>query len=242
MAAKNPAAIPMCLLPRSLRLVGAALGLLMGTLAVAAAEDAVSIVRPTELPVVVSGAAEKLPVTLRNAGAGAAEIAVDFRVLQLSSATAVPLGEPRAWKPMILRDSQTIVESLDLTLPEVRALTLFKISFTTKDAPLGALTVLALPPGLLASLAADHPFLLVDPQSRLQPVLEKLGVKTARLDEGELPAGSVVIAGPFSTEAEMPADLSARLTELARRGVPVLALLPARGFARAGSALARKNH
>ena len=73
-----------------------------------------------------SGEGRKVAVLLHNPGAGPVEADLRTRLQQASSATTAPLGEA-PWKKLTVLPGQTVLESVNLTFPSIKAETRFLV-------------------------------------------------------------------------------------------------------------------
>lgn len=109
------------------------------------------------------------------------------RVFQTSSATAMPLSEPRLWKTIQVLGGQTVVEFFSVTLPNVRTRTRFLVQWIVEqNHVLGSSEVIVHPPDLLKTLnvlAGRTGLGVFDPQNALKPALTKAGVEFEDLDD-----------------------------------------------------------
>jgi len=166
---------------------------------------------------------------LTNAGSVAAELTVQLRLLQCTSATAVPLGV-FPWKTLSLLPAQTVVESAPVDFPAVRAGTRFLIQWLEgTNRVLGHTDVLVYPPDLLKALkplAGDEPLGVFDPAVLIKPLLRAAGVEFSDLEDAgwEGYAGKLVLAGPFPDR--MGNTLGDRIQTVAHKGVAVVWIQP----------------
>ncbi len=132
---------------------------------------------PAETPqVVFAGGPAKAALILRNPDGDRREQELSIRIFQLSSATAMPIGERQPWKKVQMLGGQTVIGSVPVTLPEIRAATFFRIEVSSPDGVVARLPILACPRDLLQRLAAfggETPVGIYDPEARLKPLLHE---------------------------------------------------------------------
>ncbi|HYL94504.1 MAG TPA: hypothetical protein VET69_01775 [Terriglobales bacterium] len=189
------------------------------------------VVPASEPSRVFGGGARTLPVVWRNRGDQPATFAPSTRLYQASSATAAPLSQT-PWKELTILPGQTVLESVTLDVPAVRAETRFLAQWVqNSNNVLGVTEVWAYPTNILrelGGLAGTEPAGLYDPQDQLKPLLRAVSVEYVDLEaEGlERFVGRLVIVGPFASRAQVCEWLPDSLRSLAMRGVAVIWLLP----------------
>jgi hypothetical protein len=188
---------------------------------------------PTETPqILFAGTPATALVTLRNPDPERHEQEFSIRLVQLSSTTAMPIGERRPWKKIEVLAGQTIVESVPVTLPEIRGPTFFRIEVSTQDRLVARIPILACPRDMLrrlAELSGDPPLGIYDREGKLKTSLTQLGIPFTDLELADGPAGflgRVAILGPFTSEGGASPDWKELSGKLASRGVAVVVLLP----------------
>ncbi|MEN9572691.1 MAG: hypothetical protein RL514_546 [Verrucomicrobiota bacterium] len=87
--------------------------------------SALEVLRPSEPQHVFADGARAVEVRFHNATAETARVEVRLQLLQLTSATAAPVGGVRAWKTLTVLPGQTVVESAPVAFPSVRVATRF---------------------------------------------------------------------------------------------------------------------
>ena len=206
---------------------------LMASLIVAWAALAQMEFLPAAAPqAVFAGQPSAIQVTLRNLGPDEVHTEFSTRLFQVSSTTTMPVGGPQPWKRIQALAGQTIVESVPVSLPEVRVITPFRLQILAGEKSVAQYTIVACPPDLLKQLPAitgGKPVGIFDPEGRLSPVFNKTGAASVVIDIGDNDPSddyALAILGPFSSPDKVPADLAARAHELAKRNVTVIALLP----------------
>lgn len=178
---------------------------------------------------VFGGAGREIVVHFENEGDAAVAVDVGGRLLQLTSATAAPVGRiPEARVPLGPR--QTVLERFRVDLPEVRAETRFLVQWTSGGTRvLGRTEIRAYPTNLLGRLGrteADAPIGVHDPSGQVVTALRAAGVAVEAVGESGLAefTGKRLILGPYGKGAEAPAGLKESTRSLARRGVAVVLL------------------
>jgi hypothetical protein len=173
---------------------------------------------------VFSGEGRVIRVAFRNDGGQAAETSIRIRLLQASSATAIPLGET-SWKRLQVLPGQTILESAALAFPAVRAATRFVVQWVDEGRRvLGRTDVSVYPPGLLkelATLGGEKGLGVMDPGDRLKPLLREAKVDFVDLEQTGLQdfSGRLAILGPFASNAQMGAGLSQGVSARSKEGL-----------------------
>src|SRR5262245_31341838 len=82
----------------------------------------VELVSPSPIasPVGLFGGGQRtLEVSLRNRTEADLHLSLDLQLLQATSATVAPWGEPRPWQQLILAPRQTVLERVPVDLPNV---------------------------------------------------------------------------------------------------------------------------
>jgi hypothetical protein len=190
-------------------------GMMLAALLCAGHAAEVSVTLREEPTRVFAGEKVTIPVIITNKGE-AAKPNFEYRLYQLATGVAAPLGDKTAWKEIALNANQTVLESLTLSLPETKAPTSFAIKVTeagaTKDA--GALKIEVYPRAYLTELKAalkDFSLVLFDEKDQFTKPFETAGLEPIRLKNlsdpilADKPAFLFAAATP--TEGEL-ADLS----------------------------------
>lgn len=150
---------------------------------------AVEVVPSAEPQHVFAGDARVVEVRFRNPAAEPARLDVRFQLLQLTSRTAAPVGGARAWKPLTLQPSQTVVESATIEFPPMRVSTRFAARWLDATGKLlGVTEVWAHPNNLLDTLkllAGGQPVGLMDEAGLLRPALATCGIGVSELSDAE---------------------------------------------------------
>jgi hypothetical protein len=188
---------------------------------------------PTAAPqVVFAGVASTIEVTIRNRGSVALDSEFSTRLFQVSSATRLPVGGSQVWKRLQILPEQTILESVPVHLPDVRAITQFQVQMLAADKPAGQCTVVGCPRDLIRQLVditgAKH-IAVLDSDRKLRPLLDKAGAASIDLTSPGGDSGAqyaLAILGPFARRESVPPDFTTRANDLVKRNIAVVALLP----------------
>ena len=132
---------------------------------------------------VFAAQSQNIRVTLRNPGNKTASRDMQIRLFQVSSGSAVPLGKAKPWKTIQMYPQQTVIETLALQFPAIRAPMRFQIEFVG----IGRADVMAYPNDLLKRLkllAGELPLGVFDPDAHLKPLLKQAGVEFTDFEIG----------------------------------------------------------
>jgi hypothetical protein len=180
---------------------------------------------------VFSGVARSVSVKLQSVGTQPVLVDLRWRLLQTTTATTTTIAEP-AWRQMELQPGQTVLESIRLDFPPVRAETRFLLHWIEGGSNIiGQTEVFVYPTNLLMqlqALAGDGPLGVFDPADTLKPLLRLQAVPFQDLLEHgtEKFPGKLAMFGPFESKMQMRASLREDIRILAKRGVAVVWLLP----------------
>jgi hypothetical protein len=187
---------------------------------------------PAEKPPSVFGAnAQKISFILYNANQENFSCPIHARILQATSATAVSVAAV-PWKKIQVLPGQTVLASVPLDFPAVKAETRFLVQWLGDDNHvIGVTSVLVYPTNLLQAL---QPFLsrtnfgVLDPDNQLKPLLKAQGISFKDLGEINLDhfSGRLAIIGPFESKTQMPKDLPNRIRTIAEKNVAVVWIQP----------------
>ena len=183
----------------------------------------------------ISGPGRTVNVLVRNTGDEAAESNIHIRLYQATSSTAVLLSEA-PWKTIRTLPRQSILESASVDFPTVRGETRFVIEWLDgTNQIVGKSDLLIYPTNLLKeleTLAGEAHLGVFDPDHRLTPLLKQLAIETSDMEEDGVAdfTGSLAIIGPFSSKAQMGAEMAARVQSLARKGKAVVWIQPPAGL------------
>lgn len=175
------------------------------------------IIPVSELRAVFAGD-RAISVTFHNPTAKPASINVQTQLWQVSSATEMLAGEFGPWKRLEVLAGQTILETVAVTLPLVRAETLFQLRFCdAENKEIDRVSIHVFPDNLLKQLAllVDQDGLgVLDPDNVLKPLLRRSKVAFKDIEEGggfsEFD-GKLAIVGPFRPKDSMPENLRKRI-------------------------------
>jgi hypothetical protein len=175
-----------------------------------------------------AGEACPVAVIFHNADNHPVIVKLSTQLYQASSATAAPLGRPRAWKALEVLAGQTILETNPLAFPSVAHATRFVIQWLdATNRVLGFSEVMVYPTNLLGALwplANKMPLGVFDPQNQIKPLLTSSGLVFQDLEEQGIDnfSGRLAIIGPISADAPGPEELADEITNLARAGAAVV--------------------
>ncbi len=213
------------------RLTCVGLAVSLGAVSVNLGVAQVEVISNREPHAVFSGSAWQVPVVLRNPGRDTVEFAGVTRLFQTSSSTAAPLSETN-WKNFRVLAGQTILESAELTFPNVRSETRFLVQWTDAARKvIGSTEVMVYPTNLLSALkplAGEQPIGVLDPQDQFKPLLKAVGVDFEDLAERELDSfsGRLAVLGPFASTEQVSRGFTERVGKLADKGAAVVWILP----------------
>jgi hypothetical protein len=183
---------------------------------------------PGALPqAVFGGKPRNVEVRWCNPGGAAVSSEIGIRLLQASSATAVPLAVTQ-WKNLSVLPGQTVLESAQLNFPAVKAKTEFIVQWLAEtNRVLGVTRVMVYPTNLLNELRAllgEGRLGVLDPDGMLKPLLKQKGVQYSDLEEMPLKDfhGRLAIIGPMQTNAQMRVGLAESVKAMTKNGTAVL--------------------
>jgi hypothetical protein len=185
---------------------------------------------------------QSVPVLIENRGE-TTKVSLDYRVFQLTSSIAAPLGDRVVWKEIPLNGGQLVLEQLPLALPAVKAPTAFAVKVFESKAPTetASLVVHAYPTDLLSELKVflkDHQLALSDEADKFAPTLAKAGIEFVRvknLSDPILADKPVLLVISVFAANDIVADLSKVTTgvvHLTRGSLPDLRRLPIEGYSK----------
>jgi len=216
-----------------MKLTGTTMTLAMTWLWPVAVFAQLQLVPDTESQRVFAGGSRSISTIWHNNGDTTAEAEIRARMLQTSSTTVLPLGET-AWKRLQVLPGQTVLESVRLNFPIVKAETKFVLQWLEHTNVIGKTEVLVYPANLLAEL---KPLLegetlgVLDPNDELKPLLRQNDVTFVDLDQTTLEdfSGRLAILGPFRSQAQLPEDATKRTQAMAKNGAAIVWLQPPSG-------------
>ena len=191
----------------------------------------IELVSNMETQRVFAGDARKISLVWANAGDKAAVAEIRMHLYQTSFATAVPLTES-LWKKIEILPGQTILESVQLDFPGVRAETPFLIQWLEgTNRVIGKTEVLVYPTNLLAELktmVGENVLGVLDLNNELKPLLKQNHVEFSDLGEAALEEfqGKLAIIGPFQSKIQMREGLAQSIQKIARKGAAVVWIQP----------------
>jgi hypothetical protein len=176
------------------------------------------------------GDTKKVSVTFHNLGGKIFDSEIRERILQASSATTVLLSD-NSWKRLQVPAGETVLESVPLDFPAVKAKTKFLVQWLVDTNVLGVTPVLVYPTNLfqaLQSFLSDTSFGVFDPGNRLKPLLKGQGIKFTDLAQTGLDdfSGQLAVIGPFQSRAQVPDGLADQIQILAKTNVAVVWIQP----------------
>lgn len=167
---------------------------------------------------VFAGSAQEVRVAIRNASDKLIETEATMRLYQVTSGSVVPVGDAQAWKKLRVLPKQTVLERIPVTLPAVRAATVFRL-----ECPgIGRVTMTGYPADLLKGLNAlrgENPVAVFDPDNKLKPVLKQAGVEFA---DYEVDVQDARLALVWSAAKTLPEPVVTRV----RKGMAVVWIRP----------------
>lgn len=180
---------------------------------------------------VFSGAARAIRVMFHNPTEQPVEANLSVRLIQTSSATALPVSV-RPWKKLQVLAGQTVLETASIDFPAVRAGVRFIVQWIAEgNTVVGTTDVMVYPLHLLRELRPlldGTPLGVLDPQNLLKPLLQQAQVEFEDLEDRGLGTftGRLAVLGPFASREQMPHGLAAAVRERAKAGVAVVWIQP----------------
>ncbi len=214
----------------------------------AIASPQLQLVGGEEPQFVFSGRTENISVCWHNVGSAADETEIRSRIMQLTSATAVCVGEA-PWKKLQVLPGQTVLETVALDFPPVNAETRFLVQWIDGSSNvLGSTDVFVYPTNLLAELGvlmghADGVLGVFDPENQLKPLLTNLKVSFVDLENtvAENFRGKLAVMGPFDSKASARPISTAQIKTLSENGVAVVWIQSAAQDLRSGDEAPRPS-
>jgi hypothetical protein len=203
----------------------------LGSVAAQAAQ--LQLVANPEPQAIFAGSNRVVNLCWRNAGDTLNETQIQSRVMQLTSATAVCVGEA-PWKTLQVLPGQTVLETAVLDFPPVRAKTRFSVEWVDGSSNvLGSTEVLVYPTNLIAELGVlvnhdENALGVYDPENELKPLLKDLKISFVDLENAvaENFHGTLAIVGPFSSKPGAKSLVTTQIKTLAENGVAVVWVSP----------------
>lgn len=172
-----------------------------------AATAQIELVPETEPLAVFAARPQTIRVTLRNVGDTTATSDVQTLLFQLTSASAVRIGNARPWKRIQILPRQIVLEALTLEFPAVRSSSRFRIELLG----IGSTEVIVYPSDLLkrlGALAGDQPLGVYDPDGQLKTLLKHAAVAVA---DFEVEPTDCKLAIVWSSAAGLPDSITSRV-------------------------------
>ena len=190
-------------------------------------------VEPQDEPqLVFAGSTQTISVRWCNVGKAMIETDIRMRMMQLSSATAMPIDEA-PWKTLRVLPGQTIVETAALAFPAVRGETRFLVQWIEgSNRVAGSTEVCVYPTNLLSELRPlvekEGVLGVYDPQNELKELLRNAKVEFADLGNTELEKfrGTLAIIGPFDPKTSVGSVVTTQIKAIAENGVGVVWVQP----------------
>jgi hypothetical protein len=180
---------------------------------------------------VFSGGVRTVPVVWRNSSDLPTNLTLSMRLYQASSATAAPLTLT-PWKELNILPGQTVLESVSVNVPAVKAETQFLLQWLQgSNNVVGVTEIGAYPTNILRELevlAGVEAVAVYDPLNRLKPLLHAVGVDFSDVAENGLEhfLGKLAIIGPFESKAQMREWLPGSIRGVASKGAGVVWIQP----------------
>jgi hypothetical protein len=182
-------------------------------------------------PCLFSGAQASLLVLISNSTEHLFDSEVRLRIYQTTEAIAA-VHQDKIWKKLRVSPGQTVLESLTVDIPAVKAETRFLVQFLAgTNTVLGTVDLRAFPTNLLQELqvlADNTPIGVLDSENIIQPTLSTSGLQLADLEVTGFNSftGRLAIIGPFPAAKDIPRDFLARVKALAKRGTGIVWIQP----------------
>lgn len=150
---------------------------------------ALEVVPTPQVQQVFAEGERAVEVRFRNPAAALVQVALRVQLLQLTSATAVPVGGARAWKALVVQPGQTVLENATIEFPKLRASTRFAVRWLDPDDKVIGVTTLWVHPDslldTLKTLADGQPVGLADDAGRLRKTLAARKISISDLQSAE---------------------------------------------------------
>ncbi|MGO9243149.1 MAG: hypothetical protein ACLP0A_12700 [Verrucomicrobiia bacterium] len=167
----------------------------------------IELVPDADPPAVFASRPQNIHVALRNAGDTTVTSDVQTLLFQLTSATAVPIGNARPWKRLQILPRQTVLETLALEFPAVRSSSHFRVELLG----IGSMEATVYPNDLLTrlnSLAGEQPLGVYDPDGQLKPLLKQAAVSVADFETEPTDSKLAIV---WSSAAVLPESIASRV-------------------------------
>ncbi len=182
-------------------------------------------------PCVFSGNRTQFSLLVSNSTSEPFHREVRLRLYQAAESTAA-LHRDITWKTLHVPPGQTILESVDIDIPVVKAETRFLVQFRNgTNTVLGNINIRAFGTNLLhelRTLAGNTLIGVLDPTNAIKPALAVSGLQFHDLTSTGFNSftGKLAIVGPFPVAKEVPRDFVSRVKALAARGTGVVWIQP----------------
>ncbi len=161
------------------------------------------------------------------------EMNLQTRLFQTSSSTLMALGASQPWKKLKVLPDQTVLETITLTFPSIKAGTQFQIQWQDENGNfLGQTNVMVYPEDILKQLkqlSGEKPVGILDPTNQLKPTLKrfKIDFEDLEIDQGLMAFhGKLAIVGPFALKEQVPTTLSQQIAKQASKGIAIIWIQP----------------
>jgi hypothetical protein len=182
-----------------------------------------------EVQAVFAGSNRVVNLCWHNSGNAIEETDIKSRMMQVTSATAVCVGEA-PWKKLQVLPGQSVLDTATLAFPQVRAKTRFLVQWTDSNSNvLGSTEVFAYPTNLLTELGVlvnhnEGALGVYDPENELKPLLKNCNVGFVDLENmtAENFRGKLAIVGGFTSKPGVKSLVTSQVKKLAENGVAVV--------------------
>ena len=183
------------------------------------------------MQLVFAGQSQRFQAVFSNATSQSVSVTIHARLSQASSATTIVL-QNASINPFPIGPGQTVIESVVLTIPRVKAATRFLLQWADdRNRVLGTTDIMGYPDDLLQplkSLAGNEPLTVYDPQRQLMPLLKKANVEFADLADENRDGSTAKLAliMPSGPKESAPAWLADKMVAWAKAGTAVVWIEP----------------
>ncbi|MDB6030959.1 MAG: hypothetical protein JWM16_1297 [Verrucomicrobiales bacterium] len=187
----------------------------------------VELLRDARSLTVFASAQTRIELQFRNTATASSEVALQYKLFQLSSGLAAPVGGAKSLGTVNLPASETVLKLVTVELPPVSAETRFQVIWFNHDRKLGTANLSALPRDILSGLTGmggNEAIGVIDPESQFRPALATL--KPSELKEAEDISSAevtLILVAPMSPK-NRPAGLNRALKKKAARGAGIILL------------------
>lgn len=174
----------------------------------------------------------KLKVGFSNPKNEVTKTPLRTRVYQKSSATLMPVGEIQPWKEVRLLEGQSVIETVSITFPEIKAPTRFQVHVLGEQTLIGKVEVDVYPPNLLKQISlllGESKLAIFDPQNHLKPSFVKAGIAFEDLQSGtelDVFQGKLAIFNLTPPTQRPSQEFEAHVHQIIKRGIAVIWIRP----------------